>query len=118
MLHRATCLHLTPSNDQRLVLSCTGHDNLSQFKIHDFRYQSWQADNQLAGKSLSHANFGLSWQLISQICDKYQNLMSWAILLATLCRCHEVRFLVRLADTYMMVSKINHILIHTPGPCI
>ena len=31
-----------------------GHDNLSLFKIHDFRLSSLQADNQLAGKSLSH----------------------------------------------------------------
>ena len=31
-----------------------GHDNLSPFKIHDFRLSSRQADNQLAGKSLSH----------------------------------------------------------------
>ena len=30
-----------------------GHDNLSPFKIHDFRVLSRQADNQLAGKSLS-----------------------------------------------------------------
>ena len=31
-----------------------GHDNLSPFKIHDFRLSSRQADNQLEGKSLSH----------------------------------------------------------------
>ena len=50
MLHCATCLHLPSSNDH------AGHDNLSPFKIHvhDFRLSSWQADNQLAGKSLSH----------------------------------------------------------------
>ena len=29
-------------------------DNLSQFKIHDFRLSSQQVDNYLAGKSLSH----------------------------------------------------------------
>ena len=32
----------------------TGHDNLSPFKMHGFRLSSRQADNQLAGKSLSH----------------------------------------------------------------
>ena len=31
-----------------------GHDNLSPFKIHDFRLSSRQADNQLAGNSLTH----------------------------------------------------------------
>ena len=31
-----------------------GHDNLSPLKIHDFRLLSRRADNQLAGKSLSH----------------------------------------------------------------
>ena len=30
------------------------HDNLSPFKIHDLRLSSQRADNQLAGKSLSH----------------------------------------------------------------
>ena len=30
------------------------HDNLSPFKIHDFRLSSRRADNQLAGKGLSH----------------------------------------------------------------
>ena len=29
------------------------HDNLSPFKIHDYRLSSQQADNQLVGKSLS-----------------------------------------------------------------
>ena len=28
--------------------------DLSPFKIHDFRLSSWQADNQLLGKCLSH----------------------------------------------------------------
>ena len=55
MLRHATCLHLTSSNDQRYVPGMiTWHDNLSPFKIHDFRLSSRQADNQLAGKSLSH----------------------------------------------------------------
>ena len=39
--------------------------------MHDFQLSSWQADNQLAGKTLLHyAGFGLSRQIVSQICDK------------------------------------------------
>ena len=45
-LGHATCLHLKPSTH--------GHDNLFPFKIDKFRLPSRQADNQLAGKSLSH----------------------------------------------------------------
>ena len=35
-------------------MSRAGHDNLSLFKMHDFRLSSKQADNQLAAKSLFH----------------------------------------------------------------
>ena len=58
-------MHLV-SIDQRLVLVAqAGHDNPSPFKMYD-----WQADNQLAGKSLSHnADIGLSLQIAAQIFD-------------------------------------------------
>ena len=46
----------------------TGHDNLSLFKIHDFRLSSRQADNQLAGKSLLHMQT-LGYQ--GKMCLKY-----------------------------------------------
>ena len=39
--------------------SRAGQDNLSPFKMHDFRLLSGQADNQLAG----YADFGLSRQM-------------------------------------------------------
>ena len=45
-----TCLHLTLSNDQRLVQGMI----TSLFKMHDFWLSLRQADNQLEGKSLSH----------------------------------------------------------------
>ena len=36
----------------------------------DFLLSSWQVDNQLAGKNLiANANFGLSWQIVSQTFD-------------------------------------------------
>ena len=45
-----------------------GHDNLSPLKIHDFGLSSRQADNQLAGKSLSHMQT-LGYQ--GKMCLKY-----------------------------------------------
>ena len=50
-LRHATCLHLTSFNDQRLVL---GMITSLGSKYMTSSYQSWQADNLLAGKSLSH----------------------------------------------------------------
>ena len=46
--------HLFTSDIIKWSTLRAGHDNLSPFKIHDFRVSSRQADNQLAGKSLSH----------------------------------------------------------------
>ena len=49
-LRHDTSLHLTSSSDQRYVPGMIA----SPFKMHDFRLSSPQANNQLAGKSLSH----------------------------------------------------------------
>ena len=49
-----TSRHLFTSDVIKWTTLRAGHDNLSPFKIHDFRLSSRQADNQLAGKSLSH----------------------------------------------------------------
>ena len=46
--------HLFTSDVIKLSTLRAGHDNLSPFKIHDFPLSSWQADNQLAGNSVSH----------------------------------------------------------------
>ena len=46
--------HLFTSDVIKWSTLRAGHDNLSPFKTHDFRLSSWQADNQLAGRSLSH----------------------------------------------------------------
>ena len=49
-----TSRHLFTSDIIKRSTLRARHDNLSPFKIHDFRLSSRQADNQLAGKSLSH----------------------------------------------------------------
>ena len=46
--------HLFISDGIKWPTLRAGHDNLSPFKMHDFRLSSRLADNQLAGKSLSH----------------------------------------------------------------
>ena len=84
-------------------ISCR-HDNLSPFKMLDFVLSSRQADNQLAGKSLkelcAYADFWLSRQIASQICDKYQNLICWLLYYGT-----QTNF--RVATTYGPVHKIS-----------
>ena len=52
MLRHATCLHLTSSNDQRLVLGMI--TSLRSKYLTSGLISSRQADNQLAGKCLSH----------------------------------------------------------------
>ena len=58
-----------------------GHDNLSSFKIHDIRLSSRQADNQLAGKSLSHMQT-LGYQ--GKMCPKYVIMVLIAFMKATI----------------------------------
>ena len=49
-----TSPHLFTSDVIKWSTLRAGHYNLSPFKIHDLRFSSRQADNQLGGKSLSH----------------------------------------------------------------